>query len=259
MTVLKSICAAFSIFSKIPMPHFNWEEKEMRYHLIFFPWIGGVIALLLVLWQFISVRAGVGKPAFVLICAAIPLLVTGGFHVDGYMDTMDALKSYKSREEKLQILKDPHIGAFAVLMLCVLGLVYLAAVSEMQASLLPVFACGFFLSRVLSGISVLAFPNARKDGMLHTFRSAAEGKAHRLVLAVLILEGILCIGLMVFLNPAAGGILSAAALLTFGYYYRMSMSRFGGVTGDTAGFFVTVSETVMAVAAAVCSVIWRVL
>ena len=46
-----------------------------------------------------------------------PLLVTGGFHVDGFLDTCDALHSYQSMEKKQEILKDPHIGAFAVLSL----------------------------------------------------------------------------------------------------------------------------------------------
>ena len=45
------------------------------------------------------------------------MAVTGGFHIDGFMDTMDAFHSYKPREEKLAILKDSHIGAFAVIML----------------------------------------------------------------------------------------------------------------------------------------------
>ena len=39
------------------------------------------------------------------------------FHIDGFMDTMDAFHSYKPREEKLTILKDSHMGAFAVIML----------------------------------------------------------------------------------------------------------------------------------------------
>ena len=42
MTGLKAMCIAFSIYSKIPVPIFKWEEKEMKYQLIFFPvdWCG---------------------------------------------------------------------------------------------------------------------------------------------------------------------------------------------------------------------------
>ena len=43
------------------------------------------------------------------------LLVTGGIHLDGFMDTTDARSSYGDREKKLAILKDSHVGAFAVI------------------------------------------------------------------------------------------------------------------------------------------------
>ena len=52
----------------------------------------------------------------------IPLVITGGFHVDGFMDTVDAIRSYRSKEEKLEILKDPHIGSFAVIKFVTAGL-----------------------------------------------------------------------------------------------------------------------------------------
>ena len=50
--------------------------------------------------------------------------------MDGYMDTMDAFHSYQPKERKLEILKDSHIGAFAVIMLAVYGLIYMGAFSE---------------------------------------------------------------------------------------------------------------------------------
>ncbi len=253
----KALCISFSIYSKIPMPHFEWKEKEMRYQLIFFPWVGAVIGLLLVFWQWVVGAAGIGKIAFVLVAGAIPLLVTGGFHVDGFMDTMDALKSYKSREEKLEILKDPHIGAFAVLMLAAAGLVFLAALSELDPAVLPAFAGCFFLARALSGIAVFTFPGAKKDGMLHTFRTAAESRARKTVLFFLILQAVLCTGLMIFLHPLAGAVMAVAAFLVFVYYRVMSVRQFGGITGDTAGYFVTVSEIAMTAAAAVVSVVER--
>ena len=34
------------------------------------------------------------------------LLVNGGIHMDGFMDTIDALSSHKSRDDKIRILDD---------------------------------------------------------------------------------------------------------------------------------------------------------
>ena len=84
---------------------------------VFFPWIGGVIGLFFYGWTVLCEKLAIGNVCYALIAAAIPLMISGGFHVDGYMDTMDAFHSYQSREKKLEILKDSHIGAFAAIML----------------------------------------------------------------------------------------------------------------------------------------------
>ena len=125
MHILKSIVIAFSMYSKIPMPQFEWKEEDMKHVLCFFPWIGIVIGLCLYFWRLLCDRFGIRNLCYVFIGTAIPLLLTGGFHVDGFMDTMDAFHSYQPKERKLEILKDSHIGAFAVIMLAVYGLIYI--------------------------------------------------------------------------------------------------------------------------------------
>ncbi len=258
MSFFKALFIAFAIYSKIPVPHFDWKEKEMKYQVIFFPWVGAVIGALTVLWNFICVEFNIGKTAFVLIMTAIPLLITGGFHVDGYMDTMDALRSYKSKEEKLEILKDPHVGAFAVIMLAVLGLIYMAAVSEVSAGVIASLAGGFVLSRALSGTAIYLFPNAKKEGMLNTFNRSADN-AKKTVVLFLIIEAAAASAFMIIMNPLAGIAMTVVCLIVFIYYYKMSMKNFGGITGDTAGFFVVLSETAMVLTAAAVSVISGVL
>lgn len=120
------------MYSKIPMPQFKWNDDDMKYMLVFFPWIGAVIGLLLMLWKYIYSHFGVADICYVCIGALIPMAVTGGFHIDGFMDTMDAFHSYKPREEKLAILKDSHIGAFAVIMLAAYGLLFMGAFSQIM-------------------------------------------------------------------------------------------------------------------------------
>ena len=88
------------------MPQFQWKDEDMKYVLCFFPWIGVVIGLCVYLWRMICDKLEVGTLCYALIGTAIPLILTGGFHVDGFMDTMDAFCSYQRREKKLEILKD---------------------------------------------------------------------------------------------------------------------------------------------------------
>lgn len=50
MHILKSLVIAFSIYSKIPVPQFEWKEEDMKYMLCFFPWVGAVIGGCVYLW-----------------------------------------------------------------------------------------------------------------------------------------------------------------------------------------------------------------
>ena len=119
MNWVKSLIIAFSMYSKIPMPHLNLEEKDMRYVMGFFPLVGLVLGACQFIWYKLSVFLGVPNVSRALIFLVLPVIVTGGIHVDGYMDTSDAIHSYGDREKKLSILKDSHIGAFAVIRLLV--------------------------------------------------------------------------------------------------------------------------------------------
>ncbi len=255
--ILKSIAVAFSMYSRIPMPRFIWESDDMRYHLIFFPWVGAVIGLLELIWFLIVNAAGIGAVAASLIGTAIPLLVTGGFHVDGFMDTIDAISSYREKEERLKILSDPHIGAFAVIGVIIYYLLYIAGYSEIVTKAqMAAFAGTFFISRTLSGLCVMQLPNAKNKGMLNTSSDMADkGKVN---LWLLIELGIGTVLMILF-----GGIYGLAAMVTaelvLVWFRQMSLKKFGGITGDLAGYFLTVAEIAMLLVIAVISVAisWR--
>lgn len=254
MRILKALVIAFSIYSAIPVPQFAWEEEDMKYMLCFFPWIGAVIGVLFYLWNAVCPGAVVGAFCRVMIGTAIPLIITGGFHVDGFMDTMDALHSYSTREKKLEILKDSHIGAFAVIMLAAYGLVWLGAYSEVVSdSLLRIVSGGFFLSRCLSGIGVVALPSAKKEGMLHQF---ADSSHKKVVTWALCLQGGCCIGFMLRQSLLAAPVI-AAAVGSFFYYAYRSKKEFDGITGDTAGYFILLCEGSMMLAAAATEIVGR--
>lgn len=249
MQIFKSLVIAFSIYSKIPVPQFEWKEDDMKYMLCFFPWIGSVIGICICLWKMISDYLGIGILCYSLIGTAIPLLITGGFHMDGFMDTMDAFHSYQPKEKKLEILKDAHIGAFAVIMLITYELLYLGAFSEVtDRVILRIVSVGFFLSRALSGIGVVTFPTAKENGMLHFFASSSQ---KRKVKWALYIQSAFCISYMVYQSVWSGVLIVTAALLTFAYYYYRTKKELGGITGDTAGYFVVLCEGSMMIMAAV--------
>lgn len=244
ITFFKAMIIAFSMYSTIPMPQFTWQEKEMKYVFCFFPWVGAVIGALLVGWNRICEKTGIGQLAWVLVGTAIPLLVTGGFHVDGFMDTMDAFHSYQERERKLEILKDSHIGAFSVICLLLYYLLYLAGYSEIGKDSVYLLASIFFLSRILSGAAAVSMKGAKREGLLYLFSSRAQ---ERTVKASLLVQFVLVAGFMLYQSVIKGGILLVGVLFVFLYYRHRCYKELGGVTGDTAGYFLTLCEGVLVV------------
>ena len=221
MKLLKAMAIAFSIYSKIPVPQFEWKEEDMEYMMCFFPWIGGVIGLFFFGWAVLCKKFAVGNVCYALIGAAIPLMISGGFHVDGYMDTMDAFHSYQSREKKLEILKYSHICAFAAIMLALYYMIDIAAISEIHTQkAVSAVAAVFFLARCFSGIAVMTLQPAKKEGLLYTFASSAQKVR---VKAALYFQAALCVAIM---------------LLVSGWY-------------GAAAIFVTVCEAAAAAAVAV--------
>ena len=157
--LLRSCAIAFSTYSRIPMPMVEWNEKNMRHTLAFFPLVGAAVGA--VFWG-AGALCGLLDAGPILragVLTAVPALVTGGIHLDGYCDTVDALASHASRERKLVILKDSSAGAFAVIWCCVWFLAYFSLLTEAKS--LPTLAAGFVLSRALSARAIERLPSAR--------------------------------------------------------------------------------------------------
>lgn len=243
---MKLICAAviaFSMYSRVPMPRVEWSRENMRFLFCFFPLVGAVIGLLLYLWaRFGAPILGEGNLS-AAISVLIPILVTGGIHMDGFFDTADALGSHRPAEEKLAILKDSHAGAFAVLAGLCYFLLAFGAYSQVEGRWIPVLSVGFVLSRALSGLSVVTFRKATDSGLAATFADASQKRTVGITMGVYILA---CFVLMALLGGVRGVICFAAAIIVFGYYRFMAYRQFGGITGDLAGFFLQVCELAMA-------------
>jgi len=257
MKIIKSFVAAFSLYSKLPMPHINWGSEDMKYSVCFFPFVGAVIGL--AEWGFIELARvlSLGGIIIVTLQIVIPLLITGGFHVDGFMDTMDALHSYQDREKKLEIMKDPHIGAFSVISLIIYLLVTAGFLSEVKDER-AFYALGFSfaLSRCLSGLGIVNMKMAKDKGMLKTEQESSGKRGCNIVLTI---EAVLiAAGCIITCHEYAVAIIIAQAV-AFIYYVNMSKKQFGGITGDLAGFFVVITELLCVIFVSILGMILKVI
>lgn len=258
MIIFETVAVAFAMFSALPVPQPEWNDRNMRYAMCAFPLIGAVIGL--VWWGWAALCGALSFPT--LLRAAgwclLPVLITGGIHLDGYADTSDALASCGSAEKKQEILKDSNCGAFAVIRMCVLFVGTLGLCGALQPTKAALWCMGisFLLSRSLSGLAVAWFPLARDTGLAHAFATAAAKSRTRVVLLIVAAAAAAA---MCVLGGWSGAAMIAAALLTFGWYYWAAMKKFGGLSGDLAGWFLQKAEFWMLAALVLCQYVEGVL
>ena len=245
MIILKSLASAFLMYSKIPMPKVEWREENRRYSLCFFPLVGAVIGAVFLLWRSVCALCEFGIFLTGAVSVLIPILITGGIHLDGFCDVADAVSSRAEREKKLAIMSDPHIGAFAVISLCAYLILQTALLSEAKNIRTEiVIALGFVLSRALSALTAVNFKSAKKDGALSNFTRPAHKRITVITLSVVIaIIGVV----MLISSPLPGGLALVGASLTVAWYRYFSYKNFGGITGDLAGWFLQVCEITLLV------------
>lgn len=244
MTVLRSIALALSCFSIIPVPQVEWNEQNMRHMMCAFPLVGVVIGLLIALWAWLGQSFQFGVLLMAGGFTLIPIIVSGGIHMDGFADVVDAQSSNAEPERKRQILKDPHAGAFATIGVGCYLIAYFALASELQLewcwviilALIPV------LSRISSGLAVLLFPRNASQGMLSAFKESAQTRAD--IVALLVMY-VVCAAAMLLQAPLVALAVIVGQLVCFFGLRLFANSQFGGMSGDLSGFYLQVAELVM--------------
>lgn len=234
---------AFAMFSVIPAPRIEWKKENMRFMLCALPLVGVVIGAVLCLWAWASEKLQLGAILYGVGLTLLPALLSGGIHLDGFMDTADALSSHASPEKKREIMKDSRAGAFAVLFAIGYFLLYAALCTEAERSVRAAAILGLthIFARAIGALASTAFPGSGKTGMLATFRDAAARKAS----VVLIVWAVLCAAALIWLAPVGGSVAVMLALLCLLYLYFMSRREFGGMSGDLAGFLISLAELLM--------------
>ena len=238
---LSSICLAFSCFSRIPVPQVEWNERNMRFMMAGFPFIGVAIGAVVWLWSLLVGAASLGPVLAGAGLILIPAGITGAIHLDGFCDVVDALSSNAEPQKKREILKDPHVGAFAPICVACYLVLSVAVASELDISghAVLVFAATFMLSRCVSAFCVLSIARSSDKGMLASFQIAADKRP--VLAAVLVLFVLACAFCAVWSVPAVVALVVVTVAVT-AFIVHMARKEFGGWSGDLAGFLVQTLE-----------------
>ena len=215
-----------------------WTAEDFGRSTRFFPLVGLVLGICYALAAWLLLYALGMRSLTAALLLILPLLLTGGLHADGFMDTADGVFSGRDRARKLEIMKDSRVGAFGVVSFVMLMFVQFALLSDMAWPLLvPALFVMPIIGRLAMVLAVACFPYAREDGMGKTFADMADRSTvviAALTTAVLVLPW---------------GVLATAALVLdtlFALLFcRMMTNILGGVTGDVYGATTVLTETLV--------------
>lgn len=235
--------AAVRFLSLLPVPGSTQllNRDEYAPHVVvgceYYPVVGLLLAWLLWLLTLLLTPL---VPQLVLAALLVVALVilTGGLHLDGLMDTCDGLFGGSTRERKLEIMRDSRVGSFGVLAaLCILLLKFALLASIRVHSLPLAFLLALPCARWAMVVALRVFPGARPTGLGAAFRRTVTTKR-------LLAAGIVSLVIVLVAGRLTGLIVWMAATVTsllLGFWMTGSV---GGLTGDTYGAIEEVAEVV---------------
>ena len=239
---------AWMMFFSIPCPSRKWDQSKTDQMLLWLPGIGLIIgAIWFGIYQaFKALHIGLIGSAII---AVLPWLLTGFMHLDGFMDCADAVLSFKDREERVKILKDSHVGSFAVICMAIMSVFTFAAWLQVGYStnglvliLIPV------ASRAVSAACVLGFEPLKTS----QYADSLDAKKPAWMLAV-------CAGIAVIASVLGFllGCLDGIAVLISAVCTLLTILRvranLGGMSGDISGCGISIGECCAAIALAIAA------
>ena len=248
-----SLLLALSLYSVAPKTKVERNNENSKYILLFIPLIGAVIGLILSQWALAYPYLCNYELLPAVVGAVLPSFLSAGAHLDGFFRTVDALCSHQTREKRLEILEDSHGGYFAIIVCMWYFLLAVGVWSEMPVNGIFVLAFGFVISRALYGCSILCSKHA-KESKCSIY--VPEGSLKRIELSILIVYIIICAAGMLYFDMEVGIAVLLGAGLSFVLTSYIANKNFGGVTEDTAGFFVQICEVAMPIAALIAYKQW---
>ena len=268
MKYIRGFLMAWGMFCWIPCPYKKWREEDRDAMVAMLPLVGACMAAILcVIWWGLTLLGAGSVISGVLLMGAY-FLMTGFIHLDGFMDCSDAvLPKHTEMETRVRILKDSHSGAFAVVCLCLMLIMFAGAMIEIAphfdmktCCLLTVI---FTFSRLISAIDILlceAMPGSQynkaekqntEEASSDTREKApATGKIKKTIPAMLTAAVILAAAELIisggsYLSLIAemySNIVAVVVIVAAEITGSADRRLLGGMNGDISGHMITMSE-----------------
>ena len=226
---MRGLLTAVGFLTVVPIgARANLQPRELGAAAAWFPVVGVLIGLLLAAVDHIGRLLWDAQVAAALLLAAAVVL-TGGLHLDGLMDTADAFFGRGDREHMLAIMRDSRAGALGVAAGVAVLLTKFAAYAHLtDAHHWRVIAAAPMLGRLAMVIGLAFFPSARPSGLGASF-AAGTRAWHAAVAAAMTLA------ITAVLLHWAGLLVAAVVVLFAALAAALASRKLGGLTGDVCG------------------------
>jgi adenosylcobinamide-GDP ribazoletransferase len=174
-----------------------------------------------------------------LLAIAVAILITGALHEDGLADVADATGAHVDKPRRLEILKDPRVGAFGAT-----ALILAIALTATSIAALPTEEAvkALIVAHILSRWAILPV------GLLAPAKPGGAGGLLRVTPPRLAVATLIAVALTLATGgPAAGAVALAAAVATAAAAAVLLQRTLGGITGDGYGATAKLTEVVVCV------------
>lgn len=205
-----------------------------------FPIAGALIGLIAGAVYWLADRLHIAPISASVLTLATTIVLTGAMHEDGLADTADGFGGGKTREKKLEIMRDSRIGTFGA---CALGLSLLlrwsalAALEDTRSVVIALIVAHGAARATLPAFMSLVAP-ARSDGL-----SSGAGQPPPISVAIALGLGIVALAIGFGLKAMLTGVVALAAIgLLLAW---LAQRQIGGQTGDVLGALEQAAEAAL--------------
>jgi adenosylcobinamide-GDP ribazoletransferase len=226
---LRSLTAAIRFLTRLSIPGHPTEAKELPQAIAWFPLVGACIGALIG-GAYCLAGHWWGPAIAAVLAIAFGILLTGGFHEDAAADACDGLAGGHDKESVIAIMRDPRVGAFAVIGLWLLLTLRWACLQKLGADAIigMAFACAW--GRWTTAPMIMFLPSI-SPGLGKNLQATRSPEAF--IIANLLAVAVTVLAWHLGLKYLATGI--GAAIVATGTWIYYLRRRLGGQTGDLLG------------------------
>lgn len=231
---MKLFLTALQVLTIFPI---RTGPKDFGKSVRFFPLVGLFLGFCLVIIEY---TLGYFLPSSIsrLILIAFLIIITGGLHLDGLADTVDAVASGQRGNCALEIMKESSVGPIGVCAIVIFLLTKYIALGEFFGARLYAMLLFFPMAgRIAMVTACWIFPYAKKEGIGKAFIDNAGLNEFVIAGVISFIMGFLLFGLK-------GLYILGFIIIKVVFIGRYFTKRFGGITGDCLGFFNEIGELV---------------